>query len=96
MTTKQQYNQILKNSLADNLTDPEEHIIEEMGELIAELSKKRRGRPNECLDELADVKFQIDKFLLKIKLPEEHLMKLSINKTAEKFPHQLKEQIICQ
>ena len=91
MNIEKQFDIIINNSIKENKTDPDLHLVEEMSELMCELFNFKRGKQSHVCSELADVYFQIRKFLKKHKMTEEDLMKTCIKKTHELFPHQLKE-----
>jgi len=89
MNTREQFDIIIKNSLAENKTDPDMHLIEEMAELMVELCKEGRNRASNFNEELSHVFFQIHKVLVQNGLTVEELMEMCIEETKVRFPSQM-------
>ncbi|MGB3150995.1 MAG: hypothetical protein WBB27_10055 [Maribacter sp.] len=83
MTT---YQKIIQHSVDNSDVSTEDHLIEECSELIKELCNEKRGRESFILLEMADLLFQIDKYLFLHGISTEQLKMLSIDKTNVKFP----------
>lgn len=64
----------------------ENQLIEEMSELIQAICKKRRDRPNNIIEELADVKLVLDQVIYLLNADGEihDIMEEKINRTLER------------
>jgi NTP pyrophosphatase (non-canonical NTP hydrolase) len=86
MNEKQTYNEIIIHSIENSEVPIVDHLIEELSELISELCKKKRDRPHSVNGEMADVLFQMDKYLKTYNTTIEDLRSLSIAKSCVKYP----------
>ena len=85
------YEKIIEHSIQNSHVSITDHLIEECSEFITELCHNRRNRPCNVIEEMADVLFQIDKYLFQHNLTHNDLRALSIDKTNIKFPGLLDE-----
>ena len=88
---KDKYQVIINHSLEHSKVKTELHLIEEMAELTTELCKFNRSRESKIMEEMADVLFQIDKYLAARNMNIESLRKLSIIKSYELYPEVMNE-----
>ena len=86
MNSKQTYNEIINHSIENHFVPVADHLIEECSEVIKELCNENRGRGNNTIPELADLLFQIDKYLKSVNCTREDLEELSIAKSCVKYP----------
>lgn len=86
MNQDETYKKIIIHSIENSDVPIVDHIIEECSELIQELCKKNRNRHHLVNGEMADLLFQMDKYLLTYNMTTSDLRKLSIAKTCEKYP----------
>ena len=86
MNIEETYKAIINHSIENSDVPTTDHLIEEMAELTQELCKDKRRRTCNIFEELADVLFQIDKYLLEDNKSIDDLRKLSIAKSCVKYP----------